>query len=252
MSAAFHVFSIARRERIVAAMLAGVMAFGLAACGRSSHADGTSPSDGAPAAGQGGFGRPSVTYSVDAPLNQAYGDALRDRAERMLRDGGHELLDAVIADGTISADEINEMQRRVIGCYADFDLVFTDEGSGQATIGTASGEPLTEGQSRKAQAQCDGIEGQFNLLATTYYQAVRNPDNADYDPYVLQCLQDHGILDRSYTLEQYKYDARNHVGPVFGLDDDGSDPQVALCQFDPLGNVGDRLPRNYLDAALER
>lgn len=223
--------------RVLAAALTICAAAGLMSCGQPNTADdGASHAPATPS---------NVNYTSDAKLNPYYADSLNVKMKRMA--ANPDIMKAILSDNVISADELNELQRRVVGCYADFGLVYVDLGEGQSQIGTASGRPMGPDSTSKADAQCQDLNYQFNVLATTYYQSIRNPDHADLTPYIVQCLQEHGIVGQTYTADDYRRDQKTQTGPVFGKD--AFDAQTHACQSDPLNNGSGKLPREAQPSA---
>lgn len=146
---------------------------------------------------------------------------------------------AIIADGTITVDEMNEFDRTMAACLSKLGY----DGQYDAN-GTFSMKRLNESDgttdSTQALDECQTVTG-YDVIRTLYSNAVRNPDDVDLGPYVVQCMIDIGAAPQGYTLDEYVKDSRNRTGPYATLDAlQDTDPtnsqaqQIRECGYDPL------------------
>lgn len=210
----------------------------LAACGA---AGGTSGSG----ANAGGGDSPAVVSSL--PPDVRYGqDAdvrnYRSDLDALAKRSGNDFLSSIIADNTVTADEMNEAKRRMQQCYADagYRAVQTDESGGVALARLDGGNMEADMQATNdAQRRCETDSG-YSQLVTLYFNAVRNPEHVDLAPYVVQCFIDHQLVDAQYTVADYQRDSQNRTGPYKVQDEDPESAQgrqVTQCGRDPLGKL---------------
>lgn len=198
-------------------------------CGGAGNVDGAAMPD---------FAMQNITYTREADISRYRADI-----DRMSERLGDDFLSAIVADDTITADEMNEAQRRVRQCYADagYEYIQLGEG-GAASIGRLDGKDNGNGRDERFQEalqRCESDSG-YDSLAPLYYEAVRNPDHLDLSPYTVQCFIDHGLVGPQYTVADYQRDSHARTGPYKVQDEDpegAQGRQVTECGRDPLGKL---------------
>lgn len=219
---------------VVAVLLVGV----LSGCGGSwSSSDGGLPSGYVPPNMRTTYGQ--YTHSVQ--VSQAYMDRILNSAE-YLRHSNHDVVDAVLADRVITADEVNELERNAVACMAGFgyevnrDYWFSEWGG----IGATSVKAIPDGD-RKNVDFCEADTG-YQMLAGYYDIIMTNPDNVDLGPYRFRCLVEHGLVESGVSYEEYVELGKQDRPPLIG-DPRRSTSSVhgvwKACQADPLHNIAD-------------
>ncbi|KAB8294446.1 hypothetical protein DSM100685_0574 [Bifidobacterium avesanii] len=204
----------------------------------------TACGSGAGASSADGSGRASaalpkdVSYSREADVAQYRADL-----DALAKRTGNDFLSAIIADNTITADEMNEAKRRMQQCYSDlgYKAVQTDDSGGIVVVRADGGDVRNDGNALTAADKRCQTDSGYAMLTGIYFNAVRNPDRLDLVPYTVRCLIDHGIVDPSYTVQDYQRDSQNRNGPYKVQDEDPEGTQgrqVTQCGRDPLGKLG--------------
>lgn len=180
----------------------------------------------------------NIIYSYDAEIKM-YRDDLSNLAQKYHND----FLNTIIADDVITADEMNEYQRRVRNCYADdgYKYIQTDEAGAGAYESLDGGSVNTDDRFMNTVQRC-GSDSGYDSITRLYYDAVRNPDRLDLSPYVVQCFIDHGFVGQSYSVADLIRNSQQRTGPYAILDAEGWDSvrggQVYECGSDPLQKRG--------------
>ena len=228
--------------RGVGAVACLVLVVCMAACAGGGSAD-SAPSPSVPGSvvvdgGSAPAGAPTefMAYTEDAVIaNPEYMNDLRKQADSLDSD----YIRQVIADGVISAAEMNDAEHRAIECHAGHGQklgvdYWLGEGGGEIT--TVS-DDFTQDEILAIQTECDTNTG-YEALANEYVQAVANPDAIDLEPYQVQCFKDYGLLDPSVTYQQYMDDLMSNQHKLTpNMPTKESDPgyQDAIhCIEDPL------------------
>lgn len=128
----------------------------------------------------------------------------------------------VLADGTITRGEYEEAVDRYVTCMGDagFDVTTVDQG-GYFVYEMASAPGLDEADER-----CK--VGRTLVIANLYIEQLTNPENVDYDVLTVDCFLRAGLVDETYTAEQFDADARAGSLPV-----DEDDPAFHRCMANP-------------------
>lgn len=224
-------FGIGRWGPGIAALVAALMCAG---CGAS-------PSDG----GEVTRAAPNNTrttyaqYTDSVFVNDAYMQEIN--GVLAMRDDNADVAHAVLADRTITAEEMNELENNEIACFAQYgwkpnvDYWFSQDGGVTALyIGDKSNE-----EALRISDLCDTSTG-YALLVMYYYQALYNPDNIDLRPYVFQCFQEHGLVDKSMTYDEYGRVLAAGKDPLIGdprRSTSSTHPIWETCSSDPLHNI---------------
>jgi len=137
---------------------------------------------------------------------------------------------SVIEDGRISEEEWSETANRLSSCLAkqgvEF-LGFDEEGGYSVNPGNADG-----GTANVILGDCEKSSGEY-LVGYLRTLAIINPANQDIDEITAACMIREGLVDASYTVEQYRDEA---PGANFSFIDPVHGPEgFATCAYDPLG-----------------
>lgn len=208
-----------RLRGLIFTILALLMCVSLAGCGGTSSAKGVSS-------------RGSEAFTQDTVrLASSQMRALTDIQQRT-----HSAMIAdIMKDGVITAQEMNDLQRQQMDCYAaaGYDILYDDDLTATVIPRDANAEGETEDVARK----CDTNQG-FADVYTIYFEALRNPDARDLTSATIQCLIDKGLVDKTYTKDEYERDSENRTGPYTPDPETGGvNDQVYTCGRDPLGNL---------------
>ncbi|WP_143248876.1 hypothetical protein [Bifidobacterium tissieri] len=115
-------------------------------------------------------------------------------------------VDSVTADGTITADEMNDAEQRAVDCFAGHDMTAGKDywfGLDSGLVTDASKN--TPAEDNAISTACMDTNG-YNALRATYLDAVRNPDGVDLEPYRFQCYKDYKLIDTSVSYDEYTKD----------------------------------------------
>lgn len=205
-------------------------------CGSVVHNTGsTTSTNDVPFGARANYGE----FSDSVTVSRAYLEQIQEKTGQSSYRSGRERVNAIVSDGTITADEINELERSVVGCYAQHglkaneDYWFTDGG----------GINIWKGQERNDEfvKECE-IDSGYQLLIYYYYMIDRNPDNIDLEPYRYQCYKEHDLLMQPYSYEDYERLRLQGDGtPLLkgGTSGDPTTLMVNKCTDDPLHNIAD-------------
>lgn len=203
--------------------------------------------------GTGPYGTTLVyaAHTESVRLSPAYMKELEERFARGRSSGwlDADMVDAVVADGTITADEMNDLDRRAVACLAKYgfevnrDYWFSPTG-GISTFGSKViqwNEDHNQPQNGPPpEYSIDCLDNGYGDLANMYWRAYANPNNVDLDPYVFQCFVEHGLVKDGITYERYR--------TMAGADALVGDPARSTssthgiwntCWDDPLHNIAD-------------
>ena len=226
-------------RRLLCVVVAACVVCSVAACGAGKgEGDADDSAQGGANAGVYAFPEGNRVYEGhgrDARLTDQQMDEFRKALRNRLFTGDY--VAQVVADGVISASEMNEADRRMLACCADkgvregTDFVYGK--SGKLRVFQKAGNSMDgSGKTEKALKVCSTDSG-WESLNQAYYQALRNPKGLDLDPYVYQCYVDKGLLPRDSTYEQFTK-KEIVLDPQYS---DPSNPQymtVWECINDPL------------------
>lgn len=134
-----------------------------------------------------------------------------------------ELEKQVLEDGRITDAENSELLKAYQQCVTDLGFELTWEGDeGGFSI------PGEEQPSEEALAKCtDATEGDAAML---YREMRRNPENINESEIMAACLVRIGLVDASYTAQDYESDFNSNPSPALFDDQKFND-----CNADPLG-----------------
>lgn len=221
-------------KNVVRLFLATLTVICISGCGSVvNNAGSTTSTNDAPYGARAHYGE----FSDSVTISNAYLQQIQEKVGQNAYRSGKERVNTIVSDGKITADEINELERYVVGCYAQHDLQvnkdywFTDGG----------GINIWKGQERNGDfvKECE-INSGYQLLIYYYYLIDRNPDNIDLEPYRYQCYQEHDLLMQPYSYEDYeRLRLQSNGTPLLkgGTSGDPTTLMVAKCTDDPLHNI---------------
>ena len=147
---------------------------------------------------------------------------------------------AVLADGVITADEMNDLESRALGCFAKYgykpgvNLYLSEDGGGLAM----NDEGHSNEETFAISNECIYDNG-YGELKRLYHEMWWNPDNVDLGPYRFRCYQEHGFLLEDYSYEEYER-LRSSQRVLKEIPRSGSQSELMdACTIDPLHNISD-------------
>lgn len=201
------------------------------------------------------------TIAAGGGIDGPWADEFKTAAEETRSDKAR----AILEDGVITAAERNEIHEDFRKCGLPLgivDALFHPDGGqeimfSQDLVSQDSAPDIQieeHGRAEKYVEECGDETGVF-LVEDLYLSAASNPDNSDTSEAVLSCLKREKIVADTYTLEEYKRDARTGTYPLIPIEDpfvleheDGgiieysADFFASTCESDPFGHLG---LRNY-------
>lgn len=187
-------------------------------------------------------------YEHTVTLIPAYRQQIEEELQRNVYRGGSEPVEAVIADNVITADEMDELERGVVACYAKYDLqpnvdyYFNEFGTGMHHWDLSHHDFLRDPERiNQLELECEFDSG-YSVVTQYYWQAYTNPDNIDIKPYQYQCFKEHDLLAMDLpTYEDYlrAYNGQRSGPLVKGMLSTTPliNAQVERCDSDPLHNI---------------
>ena len=180
-------------------------------------------------------------HSVEAgPAWQKYIDGIMSSKAASGAAGETDAMRAVLADGVITADEMNDLESRALGCFAKYgykpgvNLYLSEDGGG----GAINDETRSVEETLAISDECIYDNG-YGDLKHLYYSMWWNPDNVDLEPYRFRCYQEHGFLLEDYSYEEYER-LKSSRRVLREVPRSGSQSDLMLaCGIDPLHNISD-------------
>ncbi|MDR0504616.1 MAG: hypothetical protein LBG70_02250, partial [Bifidobacteriaceae bacterium] len=132
----------------------------------------------------------------------------------------------VLADGVISEQEYFDVTAQIDECFAARGYQVERKADGSMTLEDMRerGENAPVGEDA---TECQGIAGGIDQL---YADMQRNPDNTDMNELMAACLVKGGLVDSSFTKQDY-VNAMEGATLPWSVDD----PVFQECLADPLG-----------------
>lgn len=137
---------------------------------------------------------------------------------------------SVLADGEITATEYEQSRNHVRSCLADSGLTITWNARGGFALGSKSGEYPDDFFERNDPIlqQCESKWAGW--IPFLYEQVRRNPQKQDEAALQIACLKNAGLIDDTYTKDQWRKDNENDSLPF-----DARGDTATACELDPLG-----------------
>ncbi|NEG77986.1 hypothetical protein [Bifidobacterium avesanii] len=208
-------------------------------CGCSGPVSKSGAAGDRPAGVRDGYGQ----YSSDAKVSPVWRKKINAGLSNAYKDGA-DAVNQILTDGVITADEMNILERQVVGCYARHGLqanadYWFSQGSGIDVWSTSK----VKGDN-PYERECE-IESGYQILVYYYNAILRNPDSIDLEPYRYQCYKEHDLLTRDYSYEEFeRLSAQGSATPLLkgGNSGDPATLQVSKCTDDPLHNISNATP----------
>lgn len=106
-------------KHVVRFFLATLTVICIAGCGSViNNAGSTTSTNDAPYGARAHYGE----FSDSVTISNAYLQQIQEKVGQNAYRSGKERVNTIVSDGKITADEINELERYVVGCYAQHDL----------------------------------------------------------------------------------------------------------------------------------
>lgn len=153
-----------------------------------------------------------MAYTETAALNDSYMTQLSNELSGVNVDA--DFVNRVTEDRQITAEEMNEAERRAINCLSNYGLVPNESfWFGKNTGFIVDENALSDSDTNKVDDECLYNTG-YAALKSVYLNAVRNPNNIDLDPYRFQCYKDYKLIDQDYSYEQFQQELNNGKSPL--------------------------------------
>ncbi|MDR2372493.1 MAG: hypothetical protein LBD77_00005 [Bifidobacteriaceae bacterium] len=137
----------------------------------------------------------------------------------------------ILSDGVITEQEYLDIVARIDECFEARGYLVERGVDGRMSVEDTRkrGENAPIAEDART---CQGIGGGIDQL---YLDMRRNPDNSDMDELMAACLARGGLVDASFTKNDY-------IAAMEGADLpwSGDDPVFQACLADPLGLVPDQ------------
>lgn len=145
----------------------------------------------------------SESSTMKAPTEHAYqqyADAIAN-----LRDTSTiEAVKQILADGRISESELAQIATDYQQCVAKAGITWTPDGNG--LTGTWGNGGLMTGDQSQDVHEC-GVDTGYDDITGLYGEMVWNPNNLSIEErnaQSLQCLKDHGLIDKGMSDQEYE------------------------------------------------
>lgn len=145
----------------------------------------------------------SESSTMKAPTEHAYqqyADAIAN-----LRDTSTiEAVKQILADGRISESELAQIATDYQQCVAKAGVTWTPDGNG--LTGTWGNGGLMTGDQSQDVHEC-GVDTGYDDITGLYGEMVWNPNNLSIEErnaQSLQCLKDHGLIDKGMSDQEYE------------------------------------------------
>lgn len=222
--------------------LAFALTASLSACGGSGSDPGSEERPGAIRLEHAPIGAKStyMAYTDDVRLNASAMKDIRDALDEPHNAQARDVIDQVLADGVISAEEMNDVERRAVTCLADrYGLELGSTVYIRDTGGLSFDmSHVPKDQVGQVASVCMDDTG-YTVIGTYYSAGYSNPDNVDLEPYRYQCYKEHDLLAKDYSYEEYERLKGNSPVPLLkgGTSTDPLTAKVLACVSDPLHNI---------------
>lgn len=140
----------------------------------------------------------------------------------------------VVRDGVVSDEEYSEVVARYRDCMADSGITLKENPPSQGGFSYTFPSSVSSDDAHAVDSRCSEQAGE-NVIGALYHLAQRNPDHLDENQIVYECLLGAGIIDSSYTLDEFAADYVTQSFPFAA--DRASMDALAACDADPLGLI---------------
>jgi hypothetical protein len=136
----------------------------------------------------------------------------------------------VLVDSEITSAEYEQSKNHLRACLADANLTITWDDRGGFELGSKRGDYPDDffERSDPVLRQCE--MRWTGAILYLYEQIRRNPLRQDESALQIACLKGGGLIDETYTKEQWRRDNENDSLPF-----DRRGTQATRCELDPLG-----------------
>ncbi|OIH98250.1 hypothetical protein BIU92_14465 [Curtobacterium sp. MCBA15_003] len=137
---------------------------------------------------------------------------------------------SMLADGKVTAAELEEAHEGVRRCLADSGLGIEYDPDGGFSLPSLDGKYPND-YFERSDPVLRACEKRYDEYVTFLFeQTRRNPERLDEAEITVPCLQRAGLVGRGYTEEQWRKDYDDDTLPF-----DWMDEKARQCQLDPLG-----------------
>lgn len=136
----------------------------------------------------------------------------------------------VLEDGEVSSSEYEESKNHLRSCVGDAGYTITWDERGGFELGSKNGE-YPDDFFERSDPLLQVCESKWaGSILYLYEQIRRNPKKTDESTLQVTCLRDAGLVDETYTKDQWRRDNEKGTFP-FDARSDGA----TRCDLDPLG-----------------
>lgn len=144
---------------------------------------------------------------------------------------------AMLADGEISDLEYAAVRDDFARCLADvgYSVTWHDRGGYSLQVGSDGASP-----DRVNELVGDCSRSKLGDIDFLYEQTARNPQNLDEFVIMADCLVREGVVDPSFTAEDYRewFDSTDNPDPPYVVPVGRGQVAFSQCSTDPLGLFG--------------
>ncbi|KAA8821944.1 hypothetical protein [Bifidobacterium vespertilionis] len=180
-------------------------------------------------------------YTDSVLVNNTYKNEINYQLQHneLARDAVQEIM----SDSVITADEMNDLERQTVGCFAKYgykvnvDYWFA-KGGGVSAMKIKTMPPNTP-KMNSIEDECESANG-YSIIVYAYYKALYNPDDIDLNPYRFQCYQEHDLVDKDMSYDEFNRQRNENKNPFIGNPQSyGSSVHDVWfsCTSDPLHNI---------------
>lgn len=175
-------------------------------------------------AGTAGAPGPTAAVAIDRAAAGPWADDFAEAAT-----GLSEFQSRIIADGRITAAELEEAQARMGACMEDLGHTFTTSEDGRSQSVPLPGHEGDDVDTVNGyKLRCSAV---YDTTITSLFTEIRrNPERRDEAEISVACLRAAGLVGKGYTERQWR--AEYDEG-VFSFDEWSAD--AVQCREDPLG-----------------
>lgn len=174
-------------------------------------------------------GRPDDQSAGEGPHVEIQGPWAAE-FEHALASGTSPAESTILADGEVTALELEQAHDGVRRCLADSGLTIDYEADGGFELGASDGRPTSDRFDR-ADAALQACEAEHDRHVTFLFeQTRRNPEKLDDATVVAACLVDAGLVGPGYGRADYEADGASGAWSFKADSREGRQ-----CLLDPLG-----------------
>lgn len=163
----------------------------------------------------------------DGPWAAEFADGYNGTTDEFVRE--------VLSDGKVTDGERAEMLTRFTGCLNARGLTMTTEYRFNSTFSYSFDPDLGPDKAHDIENECSTSSGEYPI-GKLYASTHSNPDHADFDGLIAQCLTRKGVAPTGYAVSDYHADVKADKYPF--PDEVTGRAVLDACRIDPLDLQG--------------